>query len=214
MYTPLAEGPAVSPLFSLAKELVKLSLAGEESDPLTHFRLQMLLYYAQAWSLVIRQTELFPEEIRAWKNGPVVEEVYQALSDGRCAACVPSDAFANAPDLEPEDAAFVERFWEAYSQYSASQLYRMTHSEAPWRKVRGNLPPSANGNDPIPVDLLDEYFGKQEVPAPLAEYCHDLRKREEEAEIELRDMPPIDVGLFRAAGANFTPAALKKAAGG
>jgi uncharacterized phage-associated protein len=214
MYTPLAEGSAVSPLFSLAKKLVKLSLAGEEGDPLTHFRLQKLLYYAQAWSLVIRQTELFPEEIRAWKNGPVVEEVYQALPDRRCAACVPSDAFANAPDLEPEDATFVERFWEAYSQYSASQLYRMTHSEAPWRKVRGSLPPNANGNDPIPVDLLDEYFSKQEMPAPLAEYGHDLRKREEEAEIELREIPPIDVDRFRAAGASFTPAALKKAAGG
>ena len=80
--------------------------------------------------------------------------------------------------------------------------------------VRGSLPPSANGNDPIPVDLLDEYFGKQEVPAPLAEYGHDLRKREEEAEIKLREIPPIDVGRFRAAGANFTPAALKQAAGG
>jgi uncharacterized phage-associated protein len=204
----------VSQVFSLAKELVKLSLAGDESDPLTHFRLQKLLYYAQAWSLVIRETELFPEEIRAWKNGPVVEEVYHGLPDGRCASCVSPDAFANAPDLEPEDAAFVKSFWEAYSQYSASQLYRMTHSESPWRKARGSLPLSANGNDPIPVDVMDEYFGKQEVPAPLAEYCHHLRRREEEAERKLREMPPIDVGRFKAGATSFTPAALKKAAGG
>ncbi len=54
----------MSHLFSLAKELVKLSLAGEEGDPLTHFRLQKLLYYAQAWSVVLRETELFQEEIR------------------------------------------------------------------------------------------------------------------------------------------------------
>jgi hypothetical protein len=107
----------------------------------------------------------------------------------------------------------VKKFWEAYSQYSASQLYRMTHSEAPWRKARGSLPPSAHGNEPIPVDLLDEYFGKQEVPAPLAEYRHELRKREE-AEMKLREIPPIDVVRFRAAGTSFTPAALKKAAGG
>jgi uncharacterized phage-associated protein len=79
---------------------------------------------------------------------PVVAEVHEALPDGRSAACVPPDAFASAPDLEPEDAAFVKSFWDAYRQYSASQLYRMTHSEMPWRKTRGNLPPNVTGDDP------------------------------------------------------------------
>lgn len=98
----------MSQLFSSAKALVKLSLAGEEPDPLTHFRSQKLLYYAQAWSVVLRDTELFQEEICAWQNGPVVNEVYRSLSDGKCAACVPNDAFASAPDLDPEDAAFLK----------------------------------------------------------------------------------------------------------
>jgi uncharacterized phage-associated protein len=201
----------VSQVLSLAKELVKLSLAGEESDPLTHFRLQKLLYYAQAWSLVIRETELFPEEICAWKNGPVVQEVYGKLPDGRCAACVPEDAFAQALDLEAEDAAFLKSFWEAYSEYSASQLYRMTHSETPWQKTWKDRP---NANAPIPVKDIEEYFSRQTVPAPLAAYSHDLRKREEEAEMNLREIPPLDVGRFRETATSFTPAALKKAARG
>jgi uncharacterized phage-associated protein len=201
----------VSQVFSLAKELVKLSLAGEEGDPLTHFRLQKLLYYAQAWSLVIRETELFPEEIRAWKNGPVVEEVNRKLPDSRCAACVPEDAFADAPDLEAEDAAFLKSFWEAYSEYSASQLYRMTHSERPWQKTWKDRP---NVNAPIPVEDIEEYFSRQTVPAPLAAYSHHLRKREEEAEMKLREIPPIDVDCFRGIATSFTPAALKGAAGG
>jgi uncharacterized phage-associated protein len=197
--------------FSLAKGLVKLSLQGDESDPLTHFRLQKLLYYAQAWSLVLRETELFPEDICAWTNGPVVEEVYRKLPDGRCAAVVPENAFDSAPDLEPEDATFLKHFWDAYSVYSASQLYRMTHSEMPWQKTWEARP---NGNAPIPVEDIEEYFSRQTVPAPLAAYCHDLRRREEEAEMKLREIPPIDVGRFKAAATSFTPAALKKAAGG
>jgi uncharacterized phage-associated protein len=201
----------VSQVFSLAKELVKLSLAGDEPDPLTHFRLQKLLYYAQAWSLVLRETELFPEEIRAWKNGPVVDEVYRALPDGRCAVCVPPEAFASAPDLGPEDAAFLKSFWEAYSEHSASQLYRMTHQEMPWRKTWENRP---NGNEPIPVDDIEEYFGRQGVPAPLAAYCHELRKREDEAKRQLRKIPPFDTGRLKAAATSFTPAACPKAAGG
>ncbi len=201
----------MSQVFSLAKELVKLSLQGDESDPLTNFRLQKLLYYAQAWSLVLRETELFPEEIRAGQNGPVVEEVYRKLSDGRCAACVPENAFDSAPDLDSEDAAFLKHFWEAYSGYSASQLYRMTHSEIPWLKSWKDRPTE---NAPIPVEEIEEYFSRQTVPAPLAAYRHDLRKREEQAEMKLRGIPPIDVGRFKAAATSFTPAALKKAAGG
>jgi uncharacterized phage-associated protein len=197
----------VSQVFSLAKELVKLSLQGDESDPLTHFRLQKLLYYAQAWSLVLRETELFPEEIRAWTNGPVVQQVYRKLPDGRCATVVPRDAFDSAPDLEPEDAAFLKHFWDAYSGYSASELYRMTHSEMPWQKARKDRP---TGNAPIPLEYIEDYFSGQPVPAPLAAYLHDLRKREEEAEMKLREIPPIDVGRFRAAATSFTPAALKK----
>jgi uncharacterized phage-associated protein len=205
------EALLVSQVYSLAKELVKLSLQGDESDPLTHLRLQKLLYYAQAWSLVLRDAELFPEEIIAWENGPVVEEVYRKLPDGRCAACVPEDTFASAPDLEPEDALFLKHFWEAYSGHSASQLNRMTHSEIPWQKTWNDRP---NENAPIPVQDIEEYFSRQTVPAPLAAYCHDLRRREEEAEMKLREIPPIDVGRFRATATSFTPTAIGKAAGG
>jgi uncharacterized phage-associated protein len=204
------EDPAVSPVFSLAKELVRLSLQGDESDPLTLFRLQKLMYYAQAWSLVLRETELFPEEILAWKNGPVVDEVYRQLPEGQCAACVPEDAFDSAPDPEPEDAAFLKHVWDSYSGYSASQLYGMTHSETPWQKTWKDRP---TGHAPIPVEDIEEYFSRQTVPAPLAAYRHDLRRREMEAEMKLRQIPPIDVGGFKAAATSFTPAALKKTAG-
>src|SRR5262249_25302782 len=32
---------------------------------------------------------------------------------------------------------------------------------------------------------MEEYFSRQTVPAPLAAYGHDLRRREEEAEMKL-----------------------------
>ena len=39
-------------------------------------KLQKLVYYAQAWHLVWEDKELFPEEIQAWANGPVVPSLY------------------------------------------------------------------------------------------------------------------------------------------
>jgi uncharacterized phage-associated protein len=34
-------------------------------------RLQKLLYYVQAWHLAVTDEPLFPEQIKAWKDGPV-----------------------------------------------------------------------------------------------------------------------------------------------
>jgi uncharacterized phage-associated protein len=195
--------------FSVAKELVRLSFAGDEKDPLTNLRLQKLLYYAQAWSLVLRESELFPEEIEAWRWGPVVPDVYHKLPDGRGASQIPPDMFVDAPDLPSEDAELVRSVWEAYNQYSALKLSRMTHEETPWLHAWGDRPKdgTGSGNDPIKVDDLEDYFGRQEMPAPLAAYSYELRKKEEEAERELAGFPHLEPSQLRAASKSYTPAA-------
>ena len=204
----------MSQVLSLAKELVKLSLSGNERDPLTNLRLQKLLYYAQAWSLVIRESELFSEEIEAWRYGPVVPKVYHALPDCRRANTIPADSFADAPNLEAEEAEFVKSVWEAYDQYSARALSRMTHAETPWKKAWGDRPIDGHGSEPIRIDDLEEFFGKQSVPAPLAAYAHELRRREEEAKQKLREIAPLDVERLKAAAKSWTSSAIKQRAAG
>ena len=203
----------MSQIMSLAKEFVKLSLSGEERDPLTNLRLQKLLYYSQAWSLVIRESELFQEEICAWRHGPVVQEVYRALPDAGATA-VPLESFADAPDLEADEAAFVKSVWEAYNQYSAIKLSRMTHEETPWKKAWGGRPVDGTGNDAIQIEDLEEFFGRQAMPAPLAAYAHDLRKREEEATRKLLGIAPISADLLMGASNSYTPAARRLATAG
>ena len=44
---------------------------------MTALKLQKLVYYAQAWSLVWDEEPLFPDPIEAWANGPVVYELYK-----------------------------------------------------------------------------------------------------------------------------------------
>jgi uncharacterized phage-associated protein len=195
-------------VLSVAKALVRLSFAGDEKDPLTNLRLQKLLYYAQAWSLVLRESELFPEEIEAWRWGPVVPVVYDELADGQGANQIPPTAFGDAPDLPLEEAELVRSVWEAYNQFSALQLSRMAQEETPW--VRAWNRPSegtASGNNPIKVEDLEDYFGRQAVPAPLAAYHFELRKREEEAGRKLADLPPLDPRSLTAASKSFTPTA-------
>ena len=199
----------MSSAFSVAKELVKLSFAGEEIDPLTNLRLQKLLYYAQAWSLVLRESELFPEQIEAWRWGPVVPVVYNDLPDGQKASQIQPDMFMDSPDLPPEEAELVRSVWESYNPYSALRLSRMTHEETPWVQAWGQRPTdgTGSGNDPIEVDELEDYFGKQAVPAPLAAYHYELRRREEAAERELAQFPRLDSSRLKGIPKSYTPAA-------
>ena len=38
-------------------------------------KLQKLVYYSQAWSLVWDEKQLFDEEIQAWANGPIIKDL-------------------------------------------------------------------------------------------------------------------------------------------
>jgi uncharacterized phage-associated protein len=45
---------------------------------MTAWKLQKLIYYSQAWSLVWDERPLFNERIEAWANGPVCPDLYAA----------------------------------------------------------------------------------------------------------------------------------------
>src|SRR5436305_14795852 len=49
-----------------------------KTGTMTAMKLQKLVYYSQAWSLVWDEAPLFPERIEAWANGPVVRALYDA----------------------------------------------------------------------------------------------------------------------------------------
>src|SRR5688572_102804 len=50
----------------------------EKAGPMTAMKLQKLVYYAQAWSLVWDEKPMFEDPIEAWASGPVVPTLYNA----------------------------------------------------------------------------------------------------------------------------------------
>ncbi len=163
---------------SVAKELARLSLSGREPDPLTHLRLQKLLYYAQAWSLVIRDSELFPEIIEGWRFGPVVPAVFNHLPDGRKAGEIDAMHFEGVPELPESEKDFVRCVWEAYKGYSATALADQTHREQPYLNAWKERSSDAEGHDPISIGDLQDYFSDLPLPQAIA----DFRKVQDEAE--------------------------------
>lgn len=49
----------------------------ERAGPMDTFRLQKLVYYAQAVHLATEGEPLFADRIEAWVNGPVTPSLYQ-----------------------------------------------------------------------------------------------------------------------------------------
>ena len=104
-------------------------------SPMTAMQLQKLVYYSQAWSLVLLGRPLFPERIRAWAYGPVVHELFKQHR-GRFTV--------EAGQLKAGDKGRLGRDEGATARWR-SQLLRnprlralsdMTHSEDPWRSAR------------------------------------------------------------------------------
>lgn len=120
-------------------------------------KLQKLVYYAQAWSLVWDDVPLFREKIKAWANGPVVPQLYHAHK-GRFDVRARDLAQGNADTLTKEQQATVDAVLDYYGDKSSQWLSDLTHREAPWIKARSGLPPDERGMSEISRADMAEYY--------------------------------------------------------
>jgi uncharacterized phage-associated protein len=200
----------VSSAKAVAKDLVRLSMRGPVPDPLTWFRLQSLLYYAQAWSLVLRNSELFPEEIECLPEGPVVPEIPDDPATVTGCRVVRAAAFDQEPALDDEDeAAFLLHLWAAYGGLSPSGLYSSIHSEAPFLKAEQEH--ERGGKGLLLMNELEEAFRRRYgMPAPLAAYQRMRIDREKQAELAILSSPPLDMAAIWKDCRSRTPSASKQ----
>ncbi|HEU0015573.1 MAG TPA: type II toxin-antitoxin system antitoxin SocA domain-containing protein [Longimicrobium sp.] len=127
-----------------------------EQGPLSAMKLQKLVYYAQAWSLVWDDRPLFHERIEAWVNGPVVRELYERHK-GRFEL---RDWPAGNPEaLDADGRATVHAVLGYYGGRNAQTLSDMTHAELPWREARHGLSDRDRGAREITLASLAEYYG-------------------------------------------------------
>ena len=123
---------------------------------MTTWKLQKLIYYSQAWSLVWDDDALFPEEIEAWANGPVVRDLYDAhRREYRMSRLANGDADV----LTLDQRETVDAVLEFYGDKSPQWLSDLTHMEDPWQTARKGVPEGERGNTIIPKQDLAEYYG-------------------------------------------------------
>lgn len=105
------------------------------SAPIDNLKLNKLLYFAQAQSLLERGTPLFPDSVQAWDYGPVVRRVYDAFKKYKSE---PIESTSKQLDLQSicgEDLDLLIRIIKAYGVYTSSSLVSMTHAQgSPWQQ--------------------------------------------------------------------------------
>jgi uncharacterized phage-associated protein len=118
------------------------------------FRLQKLVYYAQAYHLVHQDEPLFKEPIKAWVNGPVVPALYRIHRGAFDVETVGGDS----SKLTPEEANSVAMVLRIYGRHTSEWLVNQTHMEPPWLEARGGLPPDAKASPDIDLAAMKRYY--------------------------------------------------------
>jgi uncharacterized phage-associated protein len=130
----------------------------EHCGRMTTWRLQKLVYYCQAWSLVWDGKPLFPDKIEAWADGPVVRRLYD-IHAGKFT--ITKVRGADSSRLGKTQRETIDAVLETYGDKTAAWLRSLTHSETPWKDTRrrAGLNEGERGNAIIPRDLMAEFYG-------------------------------------------------------
>lgn len=121
----------------------------------TAMKLQKLVYYCQAWSLVWDEKPLFKENIEAWVNGPVVRELYKwHKGQFEISNCPKGDK----SKLSNEQKETIDAVLDYYGNKSPQWLSDLTHIEDPWRNARKGILEGERGSRVITLASMEEYF--------------------------------------------------------
>lgn len=128
----------------------------QKHGPMTALKLEKLVYYCQAWSLVWDEAPLFMERIEAWAGGPVVPALYY---QHRGQFEVKTWKLGQPDSLSPAQNETIDSVLKFYGGKTSQWLSDLTHREDPWIQAREGLAPLERGNKEITLASMAEYYG-------------------------------------------------------
>lgn len=123
---------------------------------ITPLKLQKLLYYVQAWSLVFSNEPFFKETIEAWVHGPVVPQIYRSYK--HLGASPIQNAVSTLPTLEANQKDVLQVVLSTYGNKDGRFLEDLTHSEMPWIKARLGLTATDKSNRKIGLQDMKRFY--------------------------------------------------------
>ena len=163
---------------ALANEFIQRG--SEQQRAFTHLQIQKLIYYCQGWMLGIYGEPIIQQDIIAWKHGPVIRSVFDALNRHGATPVKPIRS-VKRPEFTPQENWIIDQALEIYGGYSGIQLSTMTHTPgSPWEQTTSEKGEGAV----ISNELLKSTFHK--MYAKRLERINQTHESLEKAHMEYR----------------------------
>lgn len=137
--------------------------------PMSHLKLQKLLFYCDAYCLAYFGQELIVDQFEAWVHGPVSRKVFNELkgqavlyTDVAYSETPGMDVDAEFAKLTTDQQALIKDVLDQLASWTGLELERATHNERPWQLAR--------------------------VGYDDAQPCHEIISKEETARFYKRDI--------------------------
>lgn len=121
---------AVITASNLAKYIIYK--ANNMDVPITHLKLQKILYYIAGVSAGALNERIFLDRIEAWEYGPVVRSVYIEFCSWGALSLICKEGIL--PDFNDEQKKLVDFVIDQKIRMSGRELVNATRSETPWKK--------------------------------------------------------------------------------
>lgn len=125
----------------------------KEYDP---WKLQKLSYFSEAWKLAWVGTSLFNNPVEAWRDGPVVRDVYREYRYSK----LPNTDWSSLSVLDKEIIGSVLEF---YGDFTRQELIDISHEDEPWKKARIGLDPRGHGQELIDKSDLRKFYMRKSI---------------------------------------------------
>lgn len=138
-------------VFDVAKYIL------QKQGTMSTMKLQKLVYYSQAWSLVWDEEPLFGQDIEAWANGPVVRELYLAHKG---IFLIKDLRYGDISKLNDNQIETIDSVLKFYGDKSGAWLSDLTHSEMPWINARKGYNDNEICYESINLDDIYNYYSQ------------------------------------------------------
>lgn len=146
---------------------------------LTPMKLQKLVFYAHAWSLVMSDKPLVKDKVFAWPYGPVIESIYHEFKgQGSTNITTPGTELVwddspealiefryvtpRVPEKDELTLSIVDSILEAYGDQSAISLSNLTHRPgSAWHKIVEEHGGGEPRNLVIPNDVIKDCTSRE-----------------------------------------------------
>jgi uncharacterized phage-associated protein len=149
----------------------------EKTGPITAWKLQKLVYYSQAWSMVWDNRVLFENDFEAWANGPVVRELYDAHK-GCLHVDVPLFEQGDIGKLDDTVRETIDTIIEDYGKFNGRELAEIVQCEYPWKGARKGIMPGEASENVIERGIIMNYYLGLLDPEPEAEVIFEKTRTE------------------------------------